>query len=77
MSDPSRHLQALAAAATEAHRALEAAITTVDSSWDDDARRGFEADHLAAIRSDARLLSVNLSAITHAAAEAARELQCE
>jgi hypothetical protein len=74
MGDPSRHLRALEAAATEARRVLESATGSVDASWADDARRGFEADHLAAIRSDARLLSVDLDAITRAAEQVVREL---
>jgi hypothetical protein len=77
MSDPSHHLRALEAAAIDAHRVLESAIGSVDANWNDDARRGFGADHLAAIRSDARLLSVDLGAITRAAEQAVRELQRE
>jgi hypothetical protein len=75
MTDGSRHLRALENAATEAQRVLEGSIASVDQKWNDAARRGFEAEHLAAIRSDARLLRVELGAIAQAAQEAVGQRQ--
>ena len=75
MADGSRHLRGLENAAGQAQRTLEAGIARVDQKWRDDARRGFEADHLAAIRSDARLLRVELGTIAQAAQQAVRQLR--
>ena len=75
MANPSRHLRALECAAADVQRVLEAAIITVDQKWKDDARRGFEAEHLAAIRSDARHLRIDLAEIAQAAERAFRALE--
>jgi hypothetical protein len=75
VGDAVRQLRALERAAAEAQRTLEAAIARADDNWHDHARRAFEADHLAAIRSDARLLCVELGAVTDAAEQAARALR--
>jgi hypothetical protein len=58
--------------AAEARHILESHIASVDSRWSDDARRGFETDHLAAIRSDARRLKVDLAVIAEKADQSAR-----
>jgi len=65
----------LECAAADVQRVLEAAIITVDQKWKDDARRGFEAEHLAAIRSDARHLRIDLAEIAQAAERAFRALE--
>ena len=49
-----RRLQAVGSQAEAAQRALERAIVRLDDGWSDDARQSFDADHLAAIRLDAR-----------------------
>jgi hypothetical protein len=74
MGDATRHLRALEHAAKEAQRVLEQSVAASDHEWNDDARRRFEADHLAEIRSDARLLGVELAEIAHTAERAIREL---
>ncbi len=74
MNDPARHLRALERAAAAAHRTLENRIVRVDEAWDDQVRRAFEAEHLAAIRSEARLLRVGLGTIAETAEHATREL---
>jgi hypothetical protein len=74
VGDPARHLHALERAAGEAQRALEAAIAQADASWSDQARRVFESEHLAGIRSAARLLRTDLSAVASLADTAAREI---
>ena len=76
MADGIAHLRALENAAGEARRLLEAGIAGVDQQWNDEARRGFEAEHLAMIRSDARLLRVELGAIVRAAEQAVRDIRC-
>ena len=63
MAKPAQQLHALASQAAAAHQSLEARIAHVDSAWSDSARRSFEADHLAAIRADARHLRDGLSEI--------------
>lgn len=75
MADSLRHLRALERAAKEAQRALEAGVSGVDESWNDDARRSFEAEHLAGIRSDARRLGVELGEIVGSAEEARGALE--
>lgn len=75
MTDSSRHLRALENVAAEAQRVFEAGIASVDQKWSDDARRRFEAEHLAAIRSDARLLRMELGAIARTAEQAVRQLE--
>lgn len=75
MADPSHHLRALERAAADAQRALEAAIIAADQKWNDDARRGFEAEHLAAIRSDARHLRIDLAEIAQVAQRAFHALE--
>jgi hypothetical protein len=77
MSDPAKHLRALERAASEAQRVLEIRIAEVDSGWSDSARRSYEADHLAAIRGDARRLRVDLDLIAEAAEQARRDLSDE
>jgi len=63
MPNPAKQLQALASEAGDAHRSLESRIADVDSTWSDSARRGFESDHLAGIRADARHLRAELADI--------------
>ena len=67
-------MRTLSRGAGEAQRTLESAIASADERWPDSARRTFEADHLAAIRSEARLLRVELDAIATLAEQAMREL---
>ena len=74
MADAGRRLRATERAAADARRALEAGIVNADEGWNDSARRGFEADHLAAIRADARHLHVELGAIAALAEAALRNL---
>jgi hypothetical protein len=75
MADSSRRLRALEQAANDAQRALETGISRADGLWSDDARRSFEAEHLAAIRLDARRLGVESGEIAAAAEEALRALE--
>jgi hypothetical protein len=75
MPDPVGHLRALAARAADAHRTLEGGIAAADGAWNDDARRGFEGDHLAGIRADARHLRIELEELTRGAAAARRHLR--
>jgi uncharacterized protein YukE len=63
MAKAAQPVHALASGAGDAHRSLERRIAQVDSAWSDSARRKFEADHLASIRSDARHLSDALAEI--------------
>lgn len=63
MAKAAQQLHALASGAGDAHRSLQSRIARVDSAWSDSARRSFEADHLAAIRGDARHLRDALTAI--------------
>lgn len=58
-----RELHAAAGAAAEAQRSLENGVARADGTWSDSVRRRFEADHLAAIRADARHLRLELEAI--------------
>jgi len=74
MADKIHELRALAAAAALAHRSLETGIARVDGAWNDSARRTFEANHLAAIRGDARHLRDELDEIAQLADQAARQL---
>ena len=74
MADGNGHFRALENATTEAQRVLEGRIASVDQKWNDAARRGFEAEHLAAIRSDARLLRVELGEIVRTAEQVVRRL---
>jgi len=67
-----RRLQTLASGAEMAQRSLERAIADVDSRWRDGARRSFDADHLEAIRSDARYLRSELEEIARLAASTLR-----
>lgn len=75
MADSSRHLRALEHAAKDAQRALETSVSRADETWSDDARRTFDAEHLAAICSDARLLGVELGEIVAAAESAVLAIQ--
>jgi hypothetical protein len=63
MAKAAQQLHLLAEAAGDAHRSLEARIAHVDGAWSDSARRAFEADHLAAIRADARHLRDTLAEV--------------
>lgn len=72
MDQRARRLEALASGAETAQRSLERTIAEVDGVWRDSARQGFEGDHLAAIRSDAKHLSSELKEIARLAATAAR-----
>lgn len=74
MAEQHKHLRVLERAANEAQRILENRVAAVDAGWNDHVRRGFEADHLAAIRSDARLLRVEMGAVAQLAERALREL---
>jgi hypothetical protein len=73
MSDR-QHLGSLRDSAADARRTLDASISRVDGEWNDDARRRFEADHLAAIRSDARHLAVEVDEIAHLVEEVIGQL---
>lgn len=73
MSDR-QHLASLRDSATDARHTLEANISRVDREWNDSARRSFEADHLAAIRSDARRLVVEVDRIAHLVEEVIGQL---
>ena len=75
MAEHAQQFRALADAAGASQRALESAVVRVDSAWADSARRGFEADHLGSIRSDARHLRVELTEIAAEAEGAMRSLQ--
>lgn len=75
MADSCRHIRALENAAKDAQRALETSVGRADQAWNDDARRSFEAEHLAAIRTDARRLGVELGEIVAAAEDALRALE--
>jgi hypothetical protein len=75
MPDPIGHLRALAATAADAHRALEGGVAAADEAWNDDARRGFESDHLADIRGDARHLRAELEELARGAAVVQRHLR--
>lgn len=75
MADSSRPLRALEQSAKDAQRALETSVSRADGAWSDDARHGFDAEHLAAIRSDARQLGVELSEIVATAEAALRALE--
>ncbi len=75
MAEARARIRALENAAKDAQRALEADIVRIDQEWNDDARRTFEAEHLAAIRSDARLLGVQLGEISVATEETIRALE--
>lgn len=74
MADSGGHLQALETAAGETQRALEAGISAADARWNDEVRRRFEADHLAAIRADARHLRIETTQVVQMAQQAIREL---
>ena len=67
-------LRGLADAATAAQQSLEHRIAGVDNAWSDAARRGFEADHLAPIRVDARHLRDALAEIAADLGRAIRSL---
>jgi heme oxygenase len=67
-------LHALASAANDAHRSLEQCIMHVDTAWSDSTRRAFEADHLAAIRADARHLRTELADIAAGVDKAIRAI---
>ena len=73
MSDR-QYLGSLRDSAADARRTLEASISRVDGEWSDGARRRFETDHLAAIRSDARHLTVEMDAIAHMVEEVIGQL---
>jgi len=73
MSDV-QHLGSLRDSAADARRTLETSISRVDGEWNDGARRRFEADHLAAIRSDARHLAVDVGEIAHLVEEVIDQL---
>lgn len=73
MSDR-QYLGSLRDSATDARRTLEANVSHVDREWNDGARRRFEADHLAAIRSDARRLVVEVDGIAHLVEEVIGQL---
>jgi len=75
MAKPAQRLRALGSAAADAHRSLESRIAHVDDMWSDDARRAFEADHLAAIRSDARHLRTELDELARLADAAVKQLR--
>ncbi len=77
MAEGTRHLRGIERAAAEAQRALESGIVAADQKWSDEARRRFEAEHLAAIRADARHLRVDLAAIAQTAEQALQQLQQE
>lgn len=72
--DPVAELRSVESATAGAQRSLEAAISHADASWSDEARRQFEAEHLAALRNDARHVRDELAAITSAVARANRLL---
>jgi hypothetical protein len=75
MAEKARQLHQLASVASDAQRSLETAIARGDSAWNDTVRRGFEADHLAGIRADARHLRVELEEIAQVAERALRQLR--
>lgn len=68
------HMRALESAAQESQRTLESHIGASDAQWTDEARRHFEAEHLAAIRSDARRLCVDLRAISTLVEDSTKQL---
>ena len=77
MADGVRHLKALSDQADAAQRALESGIASADQKWNDEARRKFEAEHLASIRADARRLRVEIAEIGENTERAIRQIEAE
>jgi hypothetical protein len=77
VAKPAQQLHAAGSAASEAQRSLESRIAQVDGMWSDSARREFEADHLAAIRADARHLRTELDELACLADSAVRQLRSD